>query len=163
MRLYELTADFKALESAVESGDITAELVADTLEGIELGIEKKVEACLMVQRQCLAEADAYKAEAERLIKLSHDAQNSADRLIEYVRFNMLAIGRDKLDAGLFKLTLKKAAKKLGDIDESKVPEKYFIEVPATKKLDKRLLLSAAKLTEIEGVQLVDSDRALMVK
>lgn len=76
---------------------------------------------------------------------------------------MQASNQEKIDLGLFKLTLKKPTKQLGEIDESKINDKYFIVVPEIKKLDKRLLLSEAKLEEIDGVELVDSKRALLIK
>ena len=71
--------------------------------------------------------------------------------------------KDKVDLGIFKLTLKKASLKLGSIDESKIPESCLIIVPESKKLDKRMLLSMVKNEAIEGIELVETERALIIK
>lgn len=163
MKLYELTAQFKQLEALIDAEGLTVEHVADTVEAMEGEIADKINACLMVYRQCKAESEQYAVEADRLLKLSNDAGKRSDSILEYVKHNMLSLGMDKLKTPLFQLTLRKPTKKLGDIDESKIDDKYFIVIPESRKLDKRLLLADAKLSEIDGVSVVDSERSLTVK
>ena len=76
---------------------------------------------------------------------------------------MLLLGKDKADLGIFKLTLKKASLKLGSIDESKVPDSCLVYVPASEKIDKRMLLTMVKQEPIEGIELVESERSLIIK
>jgi hypothetical protein len=163
MKLYEISEEFKELEALIDSGELTKEQAADTLDAIEVEFEEKIKNCLFIRQQYLADAAAYSAEIDRLSALKSDAESKADNLLNYVKINMLKLGKDKMKAGVFWLTLRKPTKKLGGIDESIIPEKYFDEVPATKKLNKRLLLSDAKKTDIEGVNLIDSERSLTVK
>lgn len=163
MKLYEIKEQFKGLQALVDSGELTKEDIADTLESLDASLEEKVKNCLMIRQHYLAESAALDAEASRLIALQVAADKKAESLLEYVKLNMLSIGKDKLDAGLFKLTLRKAVKKLGDIDEAKVPAEFFTVIPEVKKLDKRALLKAAKESDIEGVTVIDGERSLMVK
>ena len=163
MKLYELANDFAELERLVDSGEFTHEHVADTLEGIELSIDEKITALLKIRQQCLANAKSLDDEATRVINLCKSQESKAESISEYIKLNMLKLNRDKIDLGLFKLTLRKATKKLGDIDESKIGDAFFVTVPESKKLDRRALLSAAKSKPIDGVELVDSERSLTVK
>jgi hypothetical protein len=117
----------------------------------------------MLQREFEARLSAIKAEKERLSKLEKAQQTAIDRIEEYLRANMLATNHDKLDLGIFGLTLKKASLKLPDgIDESDIPSEYFKVIPETKTLDKVALLSAAKLGKV-NIELVEGKRALLIK
>lgn len=163
MRLYEISAEFKELKLLVEQGEFTAEQIADTLEALNVTFEQKLINCMQVLQQLKYEEKYLGEEIERIESLKKSCSNNIEKLTEYVASNMAATEKDKVDLGLWKLTLKKPSPQLGAIDESKIPDTFFIEVPATKKLDKRALLAAAKENPIEGVQIVDSKRALLIR
>jgi hypothetical protein len=163
MKLYEITENMKGLQRLAESGELDEQTLADTMEGLDAEFADKAKAVLQVRQSMLADVDAISMEILRLIDLKKAPQSAADRLSKYLRDGMLLTGTDKLDLGLFKVTLKKAGKKLGSIDESKVNDTFFSVVPAYVKLDKRALLAAAKLEAIDGVELIESERALMIK
>ena len=163
MKLYELTENYKELESLVESGELSAEMIKDTIDGIDAEFEDKVKSCMMIRQQYLNDEAAANAEVARLLELARASKRKAESMSDYVRVNMQSLGKDKIDAGIFKLTLKKASAKLGVIDEAKIPKSFWVSVPATEKIDKRALLSAVKLKPIDGVELIDGERALIVK
>lgn len=163
MKLYEITEDMKAVHALVDNEELTEEMVADTMEALDLEFKDKAEAVMKVRQGLIAESNAIEVEAERLTKLQISLNKKADWLKEYVRINMEAVGADKLDLGVFKLTLKKPIKKLGEIDESKIPDSFFSVIPEQKRLDKRALLSAAKEQAIEGVEVINGARALLIK
>lgn len=163
MKLYEIANEAKELQALVDSGDFTPDDIADTLESIDMEFDKKVEACLMVRQSMKAEVAAIDDEIERLKKLRAGPDTAADNLLEYIKHNMLALGRDKLDAGLFKVTLRKPSIQLGAIDEARVPLQFWQTIPASVKLDKKQLLAAAKLNPIDGVELKDSERSLIIR
>tara|TARA_R110000851_G_C12731582_1_gene529795 strand:+ start:41 stop:532 length:492 start_codon:yes stop_codon:yes gene_type:complete len=163
VKLYELTNQTRELQSMADCGDLSQEDIQQTLDGLEAQFAEKVEAALKVRQSMLAEVSAIDNEIGRLEALKSSPAKNSDRLLDYIKENMSALEMDKLDAGLFKVTLKKASIKLGDIDESKLSENYFNIIPETKKLDKRLLLSDAKNKSIDGVELVESARSLIIK
>ncbi len=163
MKLYEITENMKGLQRLAESGELDEQTLADTMEGLDAEFKDKAKAVLQVRQSMLADVATIEKEIDRLISLKMAPNNAAERLSKYLRDGMLLTGTDKMDLGLFKVTLKKASKKLGSIDESKVNESFFTVVPETVKLDKRALLAAAKLEAIDGVELIESERALMIK
>jgi len=163
MKLYEITENMKGLQRLAEAGELDEQTISDTMEGLDAEFKDKAKAVLQVRQSMLADVAGINKEIERLEDLRQTPLSAAARLSEYLKGGMLLTGTDKLDLGLFKVTLKKAGKKLGSIDESKVNESFFTVVPETVKLDKRALLTAAKLEAIDGVELIESERALMIK
>jgi hypothetical protein len=163
MKLYELTNQTRELQAMADSGELSQEDISDTMGGLDIQFEEKVEAVLMVRQSMLAEVVAIDNEIARLNDLKKSPANSAIKLADYIKNNMLSLSKDKVDSGLFKVTLKKPGIKLGDIDESKISPEYFTVVPETKKLDKRMLLKDAKTLPIDGVELIESERALLIK
>ena len=163
MKLYGITETMQEINNLLESGELTQEELGDTIEALKGELEEKVKACLMVRQNKNAKAEAITAEINRLIELRSSYATESQKILDYVKAAMIKTKNDKLDLGLFKLTLRKATKKLGDIDESKVPNEFFKVVPETKKLDKRALLAAAKESAIDGVSVIDGERELTVK
>ena len=162
-RLFELTAGVRELQEMCDVNELSAADIADTMDMLMIGVSQKVEACLKVHTMQLNEVSNIDTEIERLTALKVAPQNNANRMLEYVKNNMLASNLDKLDAGLFRLTLRKPTQRLGELDESLIPAQYFIDVPATRKLDKRKLLSDAKLNNVSGANVIDSERSLTIK
>jgi len=144
MKLYEISEQFRNLQSLLDDEMIDAQTFSDTLETIEADFTDKARNCVMMQRELEMRLSAIKAEKERLSKLER-AQNAAiERIEEYLRHNMEVTNHDKLDLGIFSLTLKKASLKLpNEINESELPAEYFKVIPESKSLDKVALLSAA--------------------
>ena len=163
MRLYEITENIRGLQDLADSGELTAEDIKDTMDGLNIEFEKKAEAALKVRQSMLAQVDAINNEIDRLINLKKSPEKNAVWLSEYVKQNMLAMDKSKLDLGVFKVSIRKASLKLGDIDESKIDDIFFTHIPASKKLDKRALLKEAKKNPLSGVELVNSEQTLTIK
>ena len=161
--LYELTNELNGLNYLVDNGDLTVDDVADTVEALNLEFEDKVKGCLMARQNLVGKCAAIESELSRLTALAKSKNNQIDSISEYIKSNMIETGTNKLDLGIFVVTIKKASKKLGDIDEDKIPSRYFKVIPESKKLDKRALLSDAKKEDIEGVELADSERGMTIK
>jgi prophage DNA circulation protein len=163
MKLYEIANEYRELLAMVEDGELSADDIADTLEAMDASFEHKARNCLMVMKELEAAAAGAKAEAERLSALASSRKTQAEKLKEYVAANMQSTNKDKMDLGIFALTLKKAAKVVDVKDETKIPKAYFVEVPATEKLDKASLLAALKAGPVDGADLKDGKRALIIK
>ena len=163
MKLYEISNDYQGLLALAEDGELTQEAIADTLEALDVAFEDKARNCVMVLKEIEAGASTAKTEMERMKSLADTRQKQADRLKEYISENMKSIGKDKLDLGIFTLTLKKPTKVAEIDDEAKIPKDYWVEVPATERLDKQALLDALKAGPVEGASLKDGKRALLIK
>lgn len=162
MKLYEIADQYKALRELVDSGELTQDQIADTLEGMQGELVEKLTNCMRARAIMIADASAAMSESNRLKELADQANKKVESLDAYIKKNMIDVEQDKIDLGLWKLLLRKASKKLGAVDESKVDSKYFISVPASQKLNKKMLLADAKLGLVD-VELVDSERGLTVK
>jgi len=163
MKLYEISEQFRSLQLLFDDEMIDAQSFSDTLESIEADFVDKARNCVMMQRELEMRLSAIKAEKNRLSNLER-AQNAAvDRIEEYLRHNMEVTKHDKLDFGIFSLTLKKASLKLpNEINESDLPSEYFKVIPESKSLDKVALLSAVKAGKV-NIELVEGKRALLIK
>jgi len=163
MKLYEISEQFRNLQSLLDDELIDAQPFSDTLETIEADFTDKARNCVMMQRELEMGLAAIKAEKDRLIKLERSQNAAIERIEEYLRHNMEVTNHDKLDLGIFSLTLKKASLKLpNEINESELPQEYFKVIPESKSLDKVALLSAAKAGKV-NIELVEGKRALLIK
>lgn len=163
MKLYELNMAFITVREMFEDGDIDQQAFTDTIEQIDIDIEEKIKNCVIMMREHESNLQRLKDEIARLEKLAKSEQSAAEWLEVYISKSMEATEKDNLDLGIFKLTLKKAAKKTNILDESKIPSDYWVTIPETKQLDKKSLLAALKIAPIEGAELVDGKRALQVR
>lgn len=163
MKLYEISEQFLALQKMFDDCEIDSATLADTLAGIELDFESKARNCMMIKQSLTHDSLAIGSEIDRLKLLQKQVDNNAESMIEYIKLNMIGIGKDKLDLGIFKLTLKQPSKVVSVIDESKIPDKFFKVIPESKQLDKNELKKALDSEQIEGAQLIDGKRALLIK
>ena len=163
MKLYEITESVKQLQAMADSGELSEEDIEDTLEALEGEFELKAESVLKVRQSMLAKVVVIEKEIERLMELKKAPENSAGHLGDYIKNNMISLNKDKLDLGIFRVTLKKPSVKLGSVDESKLPDTFFNVIPEQRKLDRSSLLRAAKSEHIEGVELCETERALIIK
>lgn len=163
MKLYEISEQFRNLQALFDNEMIDAQSFSDTLESIEAEFTDKARNCVMMQRELEMRLSAIKTEKARLSKLELSQNAAIERIEEYLRHNMEATNHDKLDLGIFSLTLKKASLRLpNEINENEVPKEYFKVIPETKTLDKVALLSAAKSGKV-NIELVEGKRALLIK
>lgn len=164
MRLFDIAQEYVQLLQLVDAGELSADDVKDTLESINAEFDVKARNCMMVVRQLQADEDGIKKEIDRLTALKKSISSSSENLIDYIKAGMEATSKDKLDLGLFKLTLKVATKAVEVVDESQIPAKYFRVIPESKVVDKVALSKDLKdEIEITGAKLVDGKRALLIK
>lgn len=152
--LYELTAEFKAVAQKLEELDLDDQTIADTLEGYSADFENKVIAISSFIRNLEVTAAAMKnAEAEM-----NDRRRSVERKIEglksYVLTNMNAIGMDKVECPLFKVSVRNNAPSVVVEENIALPQKYLVTKTVVSP-DKKALKEAIESGEVfEGVWLV---------
>lgn len=163
MKLYEITEEFKVLKSLYDNGEIDAQTLSDTLEGVQASFEDKLRNCMMVRQSLVMEQTGVENEITRLKSLLDANKKQVDSLDDYIKFNMTEAQQDKLDLGIFKLTLRAPVKAVNVIDESKIPLQFWRVIPESKTVDKNALSAALKLGAVEGAEFVDGKRALIIK
>lgn len=148
MTLYEITGTAINLLNLLQSEEIDEQTYNDTLES--LNATEKVENMCKIIRNLEAETEAYKKEKERMALKQKHCENAIKRLKESLLnyFNMT--NTDKLQTGVFKLSVGKSEKIIvNDID--KIPDEFLTYVPAKVNLIevKKCLKAGMK---IEGVE-----------
>ena len=98
MTLYELTEQYKELESLLADGEIDADVFFDTIEGLEGEIDDKIDATCSIIKNKLAEADAIHAESEALAERYRSRKKEAQRISERLSSLMLRVGKDKYES-----------------------------------------------------------------
>lgn len=156
MKLYEITDALIQVEDLLEAG----EDVQDTIDALQLSMEDKIEGLVKVIRNFEASAEAKKNEAKRLKEQAEKDQANADRLKDWIKLNLIRLGKKKVETDLFKVTVTKPREKI-EVDETRLPDDYFIikREPISKTELKKLV----KEQEIPGVQIVLGEPGLMIK
>ncbi len=157
MNLYEINGSILQLTEMLESGEIDETVYNDTIES--LGAEIAVEDVVKAIRNKQAEAEAIKAEADKLTDKRWRAEAAADGLKNILLTYLNATQQKKVSAGVF--TISRGTSKSVDIlDETAIPESYLIAQPP--KIDKKSILTKLKEGEvIEGAQLKKSEYVII--
>ncbi|MDH5085844.1 siphovirus Gp157 family protein [Clostridium perfringens] len=165
MKLYELTQNYRNLESLLdnlgEQEGLTVEMIHGALGQVEDDINTKIENTCKVIKEIEADSIGIDEEIKRLSALKKQKENAVKKLKEYVEFEMDGIGLNKVEGKLFKISFRKS-KVVKVLDETKIP-KEFIKVKTTESISKTDLGKALKSGEIiEGAELVEN-KTLQIK
>ena len=165
--LYELSDQMQEIQSLIDSGEMSEEMLADTLDGIEGMYADKTERIGFVILNQKAQAAALEAEIERLTKRKDAALASAEYLNGYLRVQMQKNSQTKIHCQNFDITLRKKPPSVIILDQSELPEKYIVPLrlePVEPRPDKRKILSALKEGhEIPGAALVTNVPSVVIK
>lgn len=155
MNLYELTKEYSELQYALMSEDPQeVEAAYGKLEVTEAQIGEKAEAYAKVIRNMTAEADAFKAEADRLYAKAKTCTNAVNRIKEALKNAMLVLEKPecKTSIGTFRITQNPPSCKVVDI--MKIPKEFIVE-QEPKVAAKEILAHYKETGEIpDGVDIV---------
>ena len=145
MKLYELTSEYRQIMAEIEEaeGELTDELES-RLSAIEADFNSKAESVAMMYRELIAESEAIKAEADRLLKRAKTLGNRGEWLREYLRNEMLGAGVKKVE-GVVPVAIRQAPPSVIVDDEDAIPADFWC-VEEVRKLDKKAIIDAWKTT-----------------
>mgnify|MGYP003681133547 FL=1 len=159
MQLYKLTDEMLELQGS----GMAPEDIADTIEGMELEFNDKIEQTLSLIKNMEAEAVAFKAEVKRLSDIASSKLKSVDKIKEYIKGEMVRLDKVKVSTGVHSLTVRKPLKKLNIVNDKKIPPEWF-DVKVTQSPKKKEMLAALKDGQkIEGVEIVMGESSLIIK
>lgn len=162
-QLYKLSGQYLQLQELAESGEMTAEDLADTFEAIEGEYQDKAVAVIQVAQNFDATVTVIDTEIARLNKLKDQANREQGRLREYLRENMERTGISKIEHPLFKITLV-AGRDIVDITDSEVIPNEYMAVKVTETPKKAEILKALKAGDsVPGAALTKSKTSLRIK
>ena len=122
MKLYELSKDYESLILAIENGDVPEEAITDTLESITTLLDEKVDNIACWIKQLTAEAEAIKAEEDKLKARRTAKLNRAERLTAYLFECLLNSGRTKIETARNVISFRNTPEKVVFDDEKKFIE-----------------------------------------
>lgn len=158
-KLYEIANEYAELANS----EMDAEMIADTLEGIQGEFEDKAEQLLAIIKNEQAMEVMLKAEAKSLTERAKASANKVANLKAYLAESMQTMDKKKINAGLHSLTVRKGVQSVSIIDIEKIPTDY-VEYETVMKPDKNLIKEKMKLGEkIDGVELVTGKPSLLIK
>lgn len=147
-KLYEIKNEFNELLLMADEQGLSLDDIKDTIDGIEFEFEEKADSTAKMIRTLIADADAVKAEKDRLADREKALRNSADNLKKYLETMMLEVDKKKFKTKLFSFNIQKNASSVKVEVEELLPKKYLI--PQPDKVDKKQLLKDLKAGVIEA-------------
>ena len=109
MSLYSLTADWQTLYNMMgdEDAEENADLIFDTIEGIEGEIEQKADGYAKVIAQITADMEAKEKEIDRLLSSFKRDERNIKRLKDSLMGAMKVTGKTKFKTALFSFSVAK--------------------------------------------------------
>lgn len=151
-RTIDLAIEINKVLALAESGDIPAEAITDTLQGLEGMIEDKFDATISVIREFESKQEACKKEAARINERSKHWQRQAQELKKYLLECLQATGRQQLKTTLNTFSIRKGSFSLTIDNVDLIPDEFVesrTEIINDVKTDeiKKILTDAFKAVE----------------
>lgn len=160
MKLFELAVQHQQLMALDGSDDIPAEVIRDTLEGLEGEIQDKAHSIASMIKNIEAEAEAIMDASKALAERSKRMNRRADELANYLLFQLQAIGQKRLQFNEFTVSVRDNPEAVRINDGAEIPAQFMVTPePPPPAPDKKALKAALKDgAEIPGVWLERGQR-----
>ena len=155
MKLYEITGEILELLTMAEDLELDQKMIRDTMEGLDFEFEEKAEAYAKVVKTLEMDITGLDTEIQRMTKKKTTIKNNIDRLKRSLEGAMIATGKRKFKTPLFGFGIQKNPPSLNVLDESKIPEEFWIE--QQPKLDKKAALAYVKENKVDWAELSQTE------
>ena len=153
MNLYQINQMIQSLMTPDDDG-VIADDAFDQLTALSLAAYEKLESIGCLLKDWQAEADAIKAETDRLTERRRAIESRADRLKAYAADMMTAMGKRKLETPRCVLAMR-TSKAVDVLDDAKVPDEY---IAIERKVQKAEIAKAIKAgAEVPGAVLIERE------
>jgi len=151
VKLYELTAQYRALDALESSDDLPPEVIRDTLEGLTGQLQEKATNVALFIRNLESTADAIDEAAETMRLRGTRLRKRAQSLQEYLLFHMQAAGITKVESPWFTLNVRANPPTVVIDSENLIPARYMRTPPPAPPPkpapDKKAIADAIKAGE----------------
>lgn len=155
MKLYEITGEILELLTMAEDLELDQKMIRDTMEGLDFEFEEKAEAYAKIIKTLEMDIAGLDEEIQRMTKKKATIKNNIDRLKRSLEGAMIATGKRKFKTPLFGFGIQKNPPSLNVLDESKIPEEFWIE--QQPKLDKKAALAYVKENKVDWAELSQTE------
>lgn len=157
--LYTLANEYGDLISALEAAEDEAEAaeIWNRLDALEGSITDKAEAYARIVRNKQAEAEALKAEKQRLEKLQKAAERISENLKSRLLDAMQRLNVGEIQTGIGKWKIQTNPYSVTVLDEAAVPEEF--RIPQPDKIDQKGILKHFRETGeiLDGTEITRSE------
>jgi hypothetical protein len=159
-RLFEITAQYRALLALEDSDDLPPEVIADTLEGLEGDFKAKAEAVAKFILSLEASAEAITAAAERQAARAGRLARRAESIRQYLLLQFQVVDFKKIETDDLVIARRNNPPAVCVVDEARVPAGYWVQPePPPKHLDRKAIGDALKTgAAVEGCYLQVGER-----
>jgi Gp157 protein len=169
LRLYEIADNYlQALEDLAEFEDLPAEVIADTLEGLQGSFEVKTVSVGAYIKTLEAEASAIGEACKSMERRQNALERHAERLREYLKLQMertrlrrIKVPLERTKAPCIILRLQANPPSVVVEDEEAIPECYKQQVITTKVLKSEIARDLKAGVEVQGAHLVQTTRLVI--
>jgi hypothetical protein len=158
--LYELSQDYRqALDALTDpDNDLPAEVIANTLEGLQGSLEDKAVNVAKFFKNLEATAHAIKEAEQRMAQRRKAIEHRVASMKDYLKTNMESCGITRIESPWFVLAIQKNPAAVDVMDEAAIPDD-FVEIVTTRKIDKTAIKQAIDSgTEVPGAVLTRGTR-----
>lgn len=162
LKLYEIsTAYLEALEALSEMDDVPPEAIADTLEGWIGTFEQKAVAVAAYVRNLEAEADAVETARKQMEARQRALQAHADRLRQYLKFEMERTGIVKVKSAELAIRIQKNPPSTIADDENQIPDEFKKTIVTVKVLRAEIGKAIKAGQAVPGAHIEQSTRLVI--
>ena len=167
MKLYELTNEYKALTSLLESDDNIEEekQVRNLLNEITTQLNVKAENIAKLILSLNADMETIDSEVKRLVQRKTSLNNKIEYLKSYLLEELVKAQVDKIKGSVVNISIRNNPPSCNILDFEKIPTEYKREIPAKWEADKSKILTNFKTTGeiIDGVEIIKDKKCLVIK
>ena len=162
--LYQITGDYLALMHKLDSLDLDAVTIRDTIDasGITDLLEVKAQGYEMVARAAVQYVPSIDAEIERLQALKAARERIASSLREALKHNMEVAGIERITCPLFTISIAKNPPSVDIFDVLSLPAQFMVTPPPKTPVatpDKKAIAAAIKAGEdVQGARIIQNTR-----
>lgn len=160
MRLYDLSEQYSDLLDLAQNVGEGVDYEA-MLQGMEGAIADKLDGYCKVIKTLEGEAEAVKAESERLAQRKTALENQVKRMKDAMKSNMLKLDLDKHKSTLFTVSITKPRQRVEVTNIDIVPKKLLRIKKEVDKAAVKELIDAGK--KVKGVELIYGESGLSIK
>jgi len=161
--LRELTSDLIEVNALAEDPEITPEMLADTIDGLEGMFNDKAINVVHVIANSDSDIAEIDSEIARLSARKKVMTNGKDRLKEYLRMNMEASEIKKIEHPLFTITLAAGRDKCEIEDPVMLPTNYTVTKTTVNPDKIKILADLKEGVEIPGAFMGKSLSSIRIK
>ena len=157
--LYQLTSEFKELANL----DLEPEIIADTLEGLQLEFNEKASNIVAVGECLNGDVVAIDSAIKRLQERKERFVKRQNQLKQYLLDNMVSAQINKIEHPLFTIALRNGIEVVKVDDADALPDD-FVTVKTTISPNKAAIKKAIKDgAEVPGARLERNPKTLTIK